>query len=61
LLAPACNAGLFGYQTAITPDRLQGRVIAVIIMAAMSASALAPLLTGAMIEARASSPTHPIR
>lgn len=54
-LGPACNAALFGYQAAITPDRLQGRVLSVIFMAAMSVSAAAPALAG-LIVARVSSP-----
>ncbi|MEE3921294.1 hypothetical protein V2I01_32935 [Micromonospora sp. BRA006-A] len=33
-LAPTANAVLFGYQAAITPDRLQGRVVSVIFLAA---------------------------
>jgi MFS family permease len=53
-LGPACNAALFGYQAAITPDRLQGRVLSVIFMAAMSASAAAPALAG-LIVAKVSS------
>ena len=51
---PACNAALFGNQAAITPDHLQGRVLSVIFMAAMSASAAAPALAG-LIVAHASS------
>jgi predicted MFS family arabinose efflux permease len=54
-LGPACNAALFGYQAAITPDRLQGRVLSVIFMAAMSVSAAAPALAG-LIVAKVSSP-----
>jgi predicted MFS family arabinose efflux permease len=50
-LGPACNAALFGYQAAITPDRLQGRVLSVIFLAAMSASAAAPLLAGVFVTA----------
>lgn len=50
-LGPACNAALFGYQAAITPDRLQGRVISVIFMAATSAAAAAPLLAGVFVAA----------
>jgi MFS family permease len=46
---PACNAALFSYQAAITPDRLQGRVLSVIFMAAMSASAAAPALAGLIV------------
>ncbi|GAB1645811.1 MFS transporter [Krasilnikovia sp. MM14-A1259] len=48
-LGPACNAALFGHQAAITPDRLQGRVVSVIFFAATSASAAAPLLAGVLI------------
>ncbi|GAB1690237.1 MFS transporter [Krasilnikovia sp. M28-CT-15] len=48
-LGPACNAALFGHQAAITPDRLQGRVISVIFFATSFASAAAPLLAGVLI------------
>jgi hypothetical protein len=48
-LGPASNAALFGHQAAITPDRLQGRVISVIIVVATSVSATAPLLAGTLI------------
>jgi predicted MFS family arabinose efflux permease len=51
LFGPACNAALFGYQAAITPDRLQGRVISVIFLAAMSLSSVAALLGGLMVHA----------
>ncbi|ASW54083.1 MFS transporter [Plantactinospora sp. KBS50] len=50
LLSPACNAALFGYQAAITPDRLQGRVVSVIIFAASSMASTSPLLAGLLIE-----------
>ncbi|MGX6604905.1 MFS transporter [Micromonosporaceae bacterium Da 78-11] len=50
-LGPSCNAALFGYQAAITPDRLQGRVVSVIITVAMSASAAAPVLAGVFVTA----------
>ncbi|GIE96921.1 MFS transporter [Paractinoplanes rishiriensis] len=50
-LGPACNAALFGYQAAITPDRLQGRVLSVIFLAAMSVAAAAPLLAGFFVTA----------
>jgi MFS family permease len=50
-LAPACNAALFGYQAAITPDRLQGRVISVILLVATSAAASAPILAGIWVTA----------
>ncbi|MCO8270130.1 MFS transporter [Actinoplanes sp. TRM 88003] len=52
LLGPAANAALFGYQAAITPDRLQGRVISVIMVAATSLAALAPLLAGTLLAWR---------
>jgi MFS family permease len=48
-LAPTANAVLFGYQAAITPDRLQGRVVSVIFLAATSAAALAPGLAGLLL------------
>jgi predicted MFS family arabinose efflux permease len=51
VLGPACNAALFGYQAAITPDKLQGRVLSVIFLAAMSVSAAAPLLAGFLVTA----------
>jgi predicted MFS family arabinose efflux permease len=44
--SPACNAAMFGYQAAVTPDRLQGRVISVVFFAATSLAAFAPLLAG---------------
>jgi MFS family permease len=51
MLSPAMNAALFGYQAAVTPDRLQGRVLSVLFMVAQSASALAPLLAGLAVDA----------
>jgi hypothetical protein len=48
-LGPASNAALFGHQAALTPDRLQGRVVSVIIVVATSVAAAAPLLAGALI------------
>jgi predicted MFS family arabinose efflux permease len=51
-LGPAANAALFGFQAAITPDRLQGRVISVIMVAAMSLASLAPLLAGTLLAWR---------
>ena len=50
-LGPASNAALFGHQAAITPDRLQGRVVSVVIVVATSVSAAAPLLAGVLIAA----------
>ena len=48
-LGPAANAALFGYQAAITPDHLQGRVISLILIAATSAAALAPAVAGLLL------------
>ncbi|MFG2608430.1 MFS transporter [Streptomyces sp. NPDC048514] len=48
-LGPTANAALFGYQAAITPDHLQGRVISVILLVATSAAALAPGLAGLLL------------
>lgn len=48
--APAANAALFGHLAATTPDHLLGRVTSVIIFAATSAAALAPLATGTVVE-----------
>ncbi|MFG1995069.1 MFS transporter [Actinoplanes sp. NPDC048988] len=50
-LGPAGNAALFGYQAAITPDHLQGRVVSVIMMAATSMAALAPVVAGSLVAA----------
>ncbi|AGL15296.1 major facilitator transporter [Actinoplanes sp. N902-109] len=49
LFGPATNAALFGHQAAITPDRLQGRVVSVIIVLATSIAAAAPLIAGLLI------------
>ncbi|WP_250035425.1 MFS transporter [Paractinoplanes maris] len=51
-LGPACNAALFGFQVSITPDRLQGRVNSVIMVAATSMAALSPLLAGTLLAWR---------
>ncbi|WP_127501376.1 MFS transporter [Actinoplanes solisilvae] len=50
-VGPACNAALFGYQAAMTPDHLQGRVLSVIFLVAMSAAAAAPFLAGVFVTA----------
>jgi hypothetical protein len=50
-LGPACNASLFGFQAAITPDRLQGRVISVVHTVAMSMAAAAPIAAGVLLAA----------
>lgn len=49
-LAPAANASLFGHLAATTPEELQGRVISVVVFAAQILAALAPLVTGGLIE-----------
>ncbi|HEX6685924.1 MAG TPA: MFS transporter [Candidatus Limnocylindrales bacterium] len=48
-LGPALNAGLFGYLAAITPDRLQGRVTSVIIMAAVCLASVSAVVGGAFV------------
>jgi MFS family permease len=50
-LGPASNAALFGHQAAITPDRLQGRVVSVVIVVATSVASAAPLMAGVLITA----------
>ncbi len=50
LLAPALNAGLFGYLSAATPDRLQGRVTSALMTAATGLAALAPLAAGLLVN-----------
>jgi len=51
MLGPACNAALFGYQAAITPDRLQGRVMSVIFLGAASLSSFSALIAGVLVHA----------
>ncbi|MFF7635003.1 MFS transporter [Kitasatospora sp. NPDC008050] len=48
-LGPTANAALFGYQAAVTPDHLQGRVVSLLLLAATSAAALAPALAGVLL------------
>ncbi|GIE97531.1 MFS transporter [Paractinoplanes rishiriensis] len=48
-LGPAANAALFGFQAAITPDHLQGRVISVVMVVATSMAAAAPIAGGAIL------------
>jgi MFS family permease len=50
LLAPAANAAVFGYQLAITPDRLQGRVSSVLLLFVGGIQPLAPLAGGLLVE-----------
>ncbi|NUR69368.1 MAG: MFS transporter [Hamadaea sp.] len=50
MLGPACNAALFGYQAAVTPDRLQGRVMSVIFLLATSLASLSALLGGTLVH-----------
>jgi MFS family permease len=56
-LGPASNAALFGHQAAITPDRLQGRVVSVVIVVATSVASAAPLAAGTLITAWGGSAT----
>lgn len=48
-LGPTANAALFGYQAAVTPDHLQGRVVSLLLLAATSTAALAPALAGVLL------------
>ncbi|WP_020575822.1 MFS transporter [Actinopolymorpha alba] len=50
LPSPTINAGLFGYQIAITPDAMQGRVDGAISLFATSLGPFAPLLAGVLVE-----------
>lgn len=48
-LGPGLNAALFGFLAAMTPDRLQDRVISVVMVVATSMAAAAPLVGGAIL------------
>jgi MFS family permease len=50
MLGPAANAALFGYQAVVTPDRLQGRVMSVIMLMATSLASLSALLAGMLVD-----------
>ncbi|HZM84551.1 MAG TPA: MFS transporter [Candidatus Limnocylindrales bacterium] len=47
---PGLNSALFGYQAAVTPDRLQGRVMSVIITLAMGLASMASLVGGVLVH-----------
>jgi MFS family permease len=49
LLAPTLNAALFGYQIAITPDSMQGRVYSVLGVLSTALTPLAPLAGGLLV------------
>lgn len=49
-LAPAANAGLFGHLAAVVPDRLQGRVLSALMVAAMGMTSLAPPTAGVLVH-----------
>ncbi|MGH3490204.1 MAG: MFS transporter [Actinopolymorphaceae bacterium] len=49
LLAPSLNAALFGYQIAITPDAMQGRVDSVLAVLSTALTPLAPLAGGVLV------------
>lgn len=48
--APSINAGLFGYQIAITPDAMQGRVDSAGNLVAQALSPFAPLVGGLVVS-----------
>lgn len=50
VLSPAANAMLFGRLAETTPSRLQARVVSVVFFVATTAAALAPLISGILIE-----------
>jgi MFS family permease len=52
LFIPAVNASLFAYQVQVTPDRLHGRVISVLIFLSNLVTPIAPLLAGLLFEHR---------
>jgi MFS family permease len=47
---PALNAALFGYQAAVTPDRLQGRVVSVLFAMSMGLASVSALVGGAFVH-----------
>lgn len=49
-LAPALNAGLFGHLASVVPDRVQGRVMSALMMAATGMASLAPLAAGVLVH-----------
>jgi MFS family permease len=50
LMNPALNATVIGYRTAVTPDRLQGRVNGAARMLAQGAAPLGPLVAGVLLS-----------
>lgn len=50
LLAPTANAGLFAAMLRVTPDEMRGRVNSTVIQAATGLAALAPLVSGLLVE-----------
>ncbi|WP_331742706.1 MFS transporter (plasmid) [Streptomyces sp. NBC_00868] len=49
-LAPAVNSALFGKIASVTAARIQGRVISVVVLSAMAAASLAPVIAGLVVE-----------
>lgn len=50
LLAPAANAALFAAMQRATPPDMRGRVSSTVVQAAVSLAALAPLISGLLVE-----------
>ena len=50
LPSPALNAALFGHVFAVTPQDLQGRVMAIFIVVSSAISVVVPTLAGTMVE-----------
>jgi MFS family permease len=49
-LLPAINSALLGYQAAITPNEMQGRVISVLLTVAGGLGTLGPVLAGLLVH-----------
>jgi hypothetical protein len=50
LLVPTVNAVVFAHQAAVTPDRLHGRVVRVLVFLSTLANPIAPLLASVLFE-----------
>ena len=50
LLAPSANAALFAAMLRATPEDMRGRVNSTVVQAAMALAALAPLISGLLVE-----------
>lgn len=53
-LSPAANTILMAYQTAVTPDRLQGRVVSALLLIGTLFNPIAPIAVGVVTQAAGS-------